>query len=164
MPPDVSICHAVEDRAAADAVSATLERAGHLCTMAGEGGDARLLILILSAASAGAAGVARAAGQAAMVGTPLLLLRIEAVEPGGPLASATIGAQRVDALPPPLQPHLDYLAAIAGRLLDGEEPGRPLTLPPRPLPPRPVSRAWLPIALAGLAGLIAIAAVAGWLT
>lgn len=165
MPHDVSICHLGEDRPAAEAICAALEQAGHLCVMAGESsGEARLLLVILSAASAGSAAIAREAGEAAAVGTPLLLLRVEPVEPEGALAAALIGAQRVDALPPPLQPHLDYLTAIAGRLLDGEEAGRPLTAPPRPLPPRPVSRAWLPIALAGLAGLIAIAAVAGWLT
>lgn len=161
---DVSIGHVEEDRTAAEAVCAALEQAGHLCTMSGEDGDTRLLLVILSAASACSAALARDAGQAAAAGTPLVMLRVEDVEPEAALASALIGAMRIDALPPPLQPHLDYLTAIVGRLCDGEEAGRPLTAPPRPLPPRPVSRTWLPIALAGLAGLIAIAAVAGRLT
>lgn len=163
MPRDVFISHVEQDRAVAEAVCAALEQAGHLCATAAEGSDdARLVLAILSAQSAGSPEIAREAHQAARLGTPVILLRIDPVEPAPALASALIGAQRVDALSPPLQPHLDYLAAIAGRLLDGEETGRPLTAPPRPLPPRPVTRAWLPVALAGAAGLAAIAAVAAW--
>ena len=59
--------------------------------------------------------------------------------------------------------HLDHLTAIVGRLLDGGEgaPLRPLTMPPQPLPTlRRPTPAWLPIAIAGLVGLVAIAIVA----
>jgi len=41
-------------------------------------------------------------------------------------------------------------------------PGRSLTAPPRPMPSRPSSRGWLPIVLAAVVGLAAIAAAAKW--
>ena len=77
----------------------------------------------------------------------------------------TLGADAIplDAVQPPLSDHLNHLVAIIGRILDGGEgaPLRPLTLPPQALPRmRRPTPAWLPIAVAGAVGVVAIAVVA----
>jgi TIR domain len=175
---DVFISHDARDRAVAEAACDAIERAGHLCWVAhrdaaiGPDSDAagieaigacKIFLLILSAESAESAQVRREAERAVQAGLAIIPFRIEAAEPPADLAFLIGPAPRLDALQPPLGPHLDHLTAIVGRLLDGGDgaPLRPLTLPPRPLPPVPgPGPSWLPIALAGLIGLIAIAIVA----
>jgi hypothetical protein len=175
---DVFISHGAKDRAVAEAVCDAIERAGHLCWVAHRDADVgresgaagveaigacKIFLLILSAESAESARIRREAERAAQAGLAILPFRIEPAEPPADLAFLIGPAQRLDALQPPLGPHLDHLTAIVGRLLDGGDgaPLRPLTLPPRPLPPLPApSPSWLPIAIAGLIGLIAIAIVA----
>jgi hypothetical protein len=175
---DVFISHGAKDRAVAEAVCDAIERAGHLCWVAhrdaavgAQGGAAgveaigacKIFLLIMSAESGESAQVRREAERAAQAGLAFVPFRIEETEPPADLDFLIGGAPRLDALQPPLGPHLDHLTAIVGRLLDGGEgaPLRPLTMPPRPLPPLPgPSPSWLPIALAGLIGLIAIAIVA----
>lgn len=178
MPHDIFISYAAKDRAVAEAVCEAIERAGHLCWLAdrdlppGRRDDAagvetiascKVFLLILSAASAESAQVQCEAERAADGGLAIVPFRIEAVEPPAELALLIGAAPRIDALTPPLGPHLDHLTATVGRLLDGGEgaPPRPLTAPPMPLPRlRGPAPSWLPIALAGLIGLIAIAIVA----
>ncbi len=178
MPHDVFISYAAKDKAVAEAVCDAIERAGHLCWLAdrdlpgGRRDDAvgveviascKVFLLIFSAASAESAQVRREAERAAGEGLAIVPFRIEAVEPPAGLAFPIGGARTLDALAPPLGPHLDHLTATVGRLLDGGEgaPLRPLTAPPMPLPRlRGPAPSWLPIALAGLVGLIAIAIVA----
>jgi len=175
---DVFISHCAEDRAAAEAACDAIERNGHLCWIAprdlasGEEPAAgsfagisrcKVFLLILSGASAHAKQVEREAERARSAGLAIIPLRIEAVEPGDRLHYHLADAVILEAVQPPLEDHLDHLNAIVGRLLDGGEgaPLRPLTLPPQVLPrtKRPTS-AWLPIAIAGLVGLVAIAIVA----
>lgn len=176
VPHDVFISHEAKDKAVAEAVCDAIERAGHLCWIAyrdadadagGEGAEAiascKVFLLILSAESAESARVRREVERAAAAGLAIVPFRIEAAEPAAELAFILAAAPRLDALQPPLGPHLDHLTAIVGRLLEGGDgaPSRPLTMPPRPLPPvRGPTPSWLPIALAGLIGLIAIALVA----
>ena len=174
VPHDVFISHEAKDEAVAEEVREAIERAGHLCWIAhrddaggGEGAEAiascKVFLLILSAESAESARVRREAERAAAAGLAIVPFRIEAAEPAAELAFILAAAPRLDALQPPLGPHLDHLTAIVGRLLEGgdDAPPRPLTVPPRPLPPvRGPTPSWLPIALAGLIGLIAIALVA----
>lgn len=175
---DVFISHGAKDRVLAEAVCDAIERAGHLCWVAhrdaavGRESDAagieaigacKIFLLILSADSADSDQIRREAERATQAGLAIIPFRIEAAEPSADLAVLLGPAPRLDALQPPLGPHLDHLTAIVGRLLDGGDgtPLRPLTLPPRPLPPvQGPSPSWVPIALAGLIGLIAIAIVA----
>lgn len=175
---DVFISHGAKDRAVAEAVCDAIERAGHLCWVAHRDaavgrengaagveavGGCKIFLLILSAESAESAQIRREAERAAQAGLAIVPFRIEPAEPPADLAFLIGPAPRLDALQPPLGPHLDHLTAIVGRLLEGGDgaPLRPLTMPPRPLPPVPgPSPSWLPIALAGLIGLIAIAIVA----
>lgn len=165
----VVICHAPPDQAVAEAVCATLEQGGHRCWLGardapGEGDAAtldavrasRLVILVLSAASEGSTVLREAAERAAATGLPLLSFVLDgrAPEPAAPVA------HRIAAMRAPLDSHLVYLAAAADRLLDDEPArGRPLTMPPRPMPRAGGRPGWLPIALAGAVGIAAIAAV-----
>jgi hypothetical protein len=173
---DVFISHSAQDRGVADAACAAIERAGHLCWIAPRdivpGQDyaeaivegikaSRIFLLIVSANSAGSPQVRRETERAANAGLPIIPLRIDDVELSGSLEYFISSAHWLDATTPPLAPHLDYLTAIVGRLLDGgEQPGRALTTPPQPMADvRPGWRSWLPIALAGVIGVAAIAAV-----
>lgn len=173
---DVFISHSAADRAVAEAACEAIERAGHLCWLAGRDLGAgeepdpassagisrsKVFLLILSADSADSKQVAREAERARSAGLGIVPLMIEAVEPGDRLHYHIAGADMLDALQPPLSAHLDHLTAIVGRMLEGGEgaPLRPLTMPPQKLPRRPTP-AWLPVAIAGLVGVAAIAVVA----
>jgi len=163
---DVFISHSIDDADVADALCAALEGRGFPCWIAprdvapgedrGEAiGGGRALVLILSERSAGAPSVLREAALARRWDVPVVVFRIEDVE----TPPALDGADGYDALTPPIGPHLDHLGDRVALLLGGS--GRQLTEPPRPFiaPGRP-SRRWLPIAMAGLAGLAAIALAA----
>lgn len=161
---DVFISHSIDDADVADSVCAALEARGFSCRLAAAGeareqavAGSRASLLILSARSAEAPSVLREAEEARRCGVPIVLLRIEEVSLPAALAPLLEGADRFDALTPPLAPHLDYLGDRVALLLGG---GRQLTQPPRPFEPSRRSRAWLPIAAAGLAGLAAIALAA----
>jgi hypothetical protein len=174
---DIFISHAGDDRGVADAACAALEARGLACWLAprdllpgqdaadaaaGAVARAKLLIAILSAASAGTLQLRHEAERAVAYGVPILVFRIADVEPGPPLD----GAETLDALTPPVAPHLDYLGDRAVRLIEaGQAPaGRQLTQPPRPFHPAGRRAAgWLPIAAAGLAGLAAIALAAAYI-
>ena len=175
---DVFISHCASDRAAAEAACTTLERDGHLCWLAprDEGvsseplaarfagiSRSKVFLLILSAESAGSKQVAREAERARRAGLAIVPLRIDAVAPGDALQFHLADAVPLDAVQPPLADHLGQLTAIVGRILDGGEGAvpRPLTMPPGPLPRRRrPTPAWLPIAIAGAVGVLAIAVVA----
>jgi len=169
---DVFISHSSHDRDAADAACAALEQRGLRCWMAprdvrpgedyGEASAAgiarsRLILLIYSAATGDSVQARRELERATGLGLPVLAFRIADVAPA-PALSFLIGeGQWLDALTPPLAPHLDYLGDRIARLLEGVGPLQP-TMPPRPFPAdRRRKHIWLPIALAGLAGLVAIA-------
>jgi len=175
---DVFISHSARDRAIAEAACDAIERAGHLCWIAprdlGAGDEpaaasdagisrSKVFLLILSAESANAGQVAREAERARRAGLAIIPLRVEPVEAGERLHYHIADAAPLDAVHPPLSDHLDRLIAIVSRILDGGEgaPLRPLTVPFQPMPKlRPPMPAWLPIAVAGLAGVVAIAVVA----
>lgn len=171
---DIFISHAADDRSVADAACAALEARGLACWLAprdvlpgqdpadaatGAIARAKLLIAILSAASAGTAQLQRDIGRAGDHGVAVLVFRLAGVEP--PLLP--VGADMLDALTPPVAPHLDFLGDRAVRLIEmgGAVAGRSLTEPPRPFPPMRARRSgWLPILAAGAAGLAAIALAA----
>lgn len=170
---DIFISHAGEDRSVADAACAALEARGLACWLAPRdllpGQDladaagavvrAKLLIAVLSTASVNDAQLRRDIVRAADHDVPVLVFRIADVEP--PLLPD--GADLLDALTPPVAPHLDYLGDRAVRLIEaaGTPAGRSLTEPPRPFHPAPArSSGWLTILAAGVAGVAAIALAA----
>lgn len=163
---DVFISHSSHDRDVADAACIALEQRGVRCWIAPRdlcpGRDygeaiaeaitgARVFLLIFSAATDG-----REAGQAAAAGLPIVALRVADLPPGPRLENALASAQWVDALTPPIAPHLDYLGDTVAALL-----ALPSTAPPGSIARSP-SPAWLPIALAGAAGVAAIALAAAY--
>jgi hypothetical protein len=175
---DVFISHSAGDRAVAEAACDAIEQAGHLCWIAPRdlGGESdptaasftaiaasKIFLLILSRASADAKPVLREAERARRAGLAIIPLRIEDVQAGDRLHYHIADAVPIEAMQPPIADHLAHLTAIVGRLLEGGEgaPLRPLTMPPQPLPkPKRPTPAWLPVAIAGLVGLVAIAVVA----
>jgi hypothetical protein len=160
---DVFICHASHDRDVADATCIALEQRGFRCWIAPRNGAdrgeavaaARIFLLIFSAAadSPEVRGEVRR-GHA----LPLVVFRIDDAPPGAELGALLGPAQWVDALTPPIAPHLDYLGDAVAQLLDSARRGpRPQTGPPGRSSPN-----WLPIALAGAAGMVAIALAAAY--
>ena len=170
---DVFISHSSQDREVALAACEAIERGGHRCWIAPRdilpGQDygeaivdgiraARVFVLIFSAHSSESPQVRRETERAANAGLAMVPVRIEEAQPSKSLEYFISSAHWLDAFPPPLDPHLAYLEAAVDRLLGGEATGRPLTMPPRPMP-RPKRPRWVPVALAGMAGVAAIAAV-----
>jgi len=175
---DVFISHSSHDRAVAEAARAALEQRGFRCWIAPRDifpgqdyGEAivdgirgsRLFLLIFSSATADSPQVKREVERAASQALPILPFRIADVQPSKSLEYFISSAHWLDALKPPLAPHLAYLCDTVGRLLDSAGPG-PLmpTVPQRALPARR-SRFWMPIAAAALAGVAAIVLAAAWL-
>jgi hypothetical protein len=179
MPHDVFISYCSEDGPVADAACASLERRGLRCWLAPRdlprGQDyaeaigaaiasGRVLLLIHSAGSNESARAKREVERAAGLGLPIFALRIAEAEPAPAFRFLIGDGDWLDARTPPVAVHLDHLGDRIAGLLDrtGFRPLQP-TLPPRPLPELGRRRnAWLPIALAGLAGMAAIALAAAY--
>jgi TIR domain len=177
---DVFISHSSHDRDAADAACAALEQRGFSCWIAprdvlpaqdyGEAivsgiGGSRLLLLIFSAETNESVRARREFEQAGGQNLPVVAFRIADIAPSPTLQFLIGEGQWLDALTPPIAPHLDYLGDRVALLL-GEAWRGPLqpTLPPRPFPKTRRAYGWLPIALAGLAGLAAIALAAAYVS
>jgi hypothetical protein len=169
---DVFISHMSHDRDVADAACIALEQRGFRCwiaprdLIAGQDHGTAIseairgsgaFLAIFSAGSAEAPQAWREIEQAEGEGLPVIAFRIADVE------RSLAAAHWVDALTPPIAPHLDYLGDTVADLLEAARRG-PLmpTSPPGPLPRRRRAPAWLPIALAGAAGLVAIALAAAY--
>jgi len=170
---DVFICHSSHDRDVADAACIALEQRGLRCWIAPRDLDpasnyrdsaaeaiaaGRVFLLIFSGTT-GSPQLRGEVGQAVAHGLPLVVFRTADAEPGMDLARLLGSAQRVDALTPPIAPHLDYLGDTVAQLLDSVRRGPlPNTLPG----PARGAPNWLPIALAGAAGVAAIALAAAY--
>ena len=176
---DIFISHAPQDREAADAACTALEQRGLACWIAprdlppgrdhGEAvaeaiGVSRLFLLIFTAENNEAVRTQAEVERAAAASVPILALRLAEVAPA-PALAFPIG-EWLDALTPPLAPHLDHLGDRAMQMLGRTTRGPLLpTLPPRPFPAkRRRGPRWLPIALAGLGGLAAIALAAAYVS
>lgn len=130
---DVFISYANDDRPAADAIVARLEREGVRCwfgprdilpgedrghATAGGVAGARVAVVVVSARANASQQVAREVERAARQGLAIVALRIEDVQPGRGL-DLYPGAQHwLDAFAPPLTAHLDRLAQTIAVLLE----------------------------------------------
>ena len=175
---DVFISHSSKDKSDAGAALAALEAAGHSCWIAPRDivpgqdyGEAiidgirasRIFLLVLSASSVESPQVRRETERAANAGVAIIPFRIEDVQPSKSLEYFISSAHWLDAFPPPLEPHLDYLVSVVGRLLG-----------PRGAEPQPsgaaatmrharARRRWPLFAAAGVAALALLGAAAFFL-
>ena len=164
---DVFISYSATDQRAANAVCHRLEAAGIRCWIAprdvGFGkdwglsiveaiGEAKLVVVIFSAAANASRHVLDEVGTALDAGATVIPFRIEDIRPTGALRLHLNRLHWLDALSPPLDQHIDRLIESAKRNLpaagEGEEAQRPVQLsqeprqqkqPPerKPFPPNP---------------------------
>jgi hypothetical protein len=178
---DVFISHSSEDRPAAEAVLAALEGAGLACWIAprdivpgqdyGEAiidgiRSSRVFLLVLSRSSVDSHQVRRETERAASAGRFIIPFRIEDVQPSKSLEYFISSAQWLDAFPPPLDRHLDYLVQVVRHRLGepetNEAPAASQTVALAERPPRRRSR-FVPIAVVlAVAAAAVIAVVLFW--
>ncbi len=141
---DVFISYAAEDKATAEAVRGTLEGGGMRCWIAprdvlpgmdyGEAiadsvRECRVMVLVFSARANSSEHVKNEVEMAVSAGKPVLPLRVEDVVPSGSLALHLCRRHWLDALTPPLEPHLRRLAESVERLLPLTKPSEPADAP-----------------------------------
>lgn len=175
---DVFISHSSHDHDVADAACAALELRGFRCWIAPRDifpgqdyGEAivdairasRLFLLIFSAATADSPQVKREVERAASQGLPIIPFRVADVQPSKSLEYFISSAHWLDALTPPIAPHLDYLGDTVAQLLGKTGPAHAMrAAPPRLVPPPLRSYGWMRIAATAGVGVLAIAAAAFW--
>lgn len=176
---DVFISYSSKDKKVADAACAVLEGRGLRCWMAprdirpgSEWGEsiiegiegARTFVLIFSGNANGSPQVRREVERSVSRGLPVIPFRIEDVLPAKSLEYFISSSHWLDALTPPLERHLDYLADVVDWLLSPPSTApatahRP-TVPPEVQP----SRRW-PFWIAPILVIGALAAGTGyWLS
>ena len=137
----VFICHSAKDKPVADAACAALEAQRIPCWIAPRdvlGGtewgaeivDAvsacRVVVLIFSGNANSSAPVRREV-ELALNGNKIIIpFRIEDILPSGALKYALQNRHWLDAITPPLATALDDLAATVGRIIERQEPARPI--------------------------------------
>jgi hypothetical protein len=129
---DVFISYATKDKTVADAVCARLESVGIRCWIAprdivastsyGEAiidaiHSAKLMVLVFSANANASGHIPKEVERAVSNGVPILPFRIEDVAPGKSLDYFIGSVHWLDAMTPPMEKHLDQLAATVTKLL-----------------------------------------------
>jgi hypothetical protein len=156
---DVFISYSTKDKPVADAVCASLEGHGIRCWIAPRdiipgmdwGGSiveaiesARLMVLVLSASADASPQILREVERAVNKGVRIIPLRIEDVQPGKNLEYFLGTPHWLDAITPPLEEHLRYLAQTVKVLLEQQVSDHTEELPPPPPPTAPSPKAWRP--------------------
>src|ERR1700716_1762382 len=133
---DVFISYSTKDKPTADAVCAKLEANGVRCWIAprdilpGEEwgsaiidglDNARLMIVVFSSHANESQQIRREVERAVNKGRNIITFRIENVVPEKSLEYFLSTPHWLDALPPPLEAHLDYLAETVKLLLDRQQ-------------------------------------------
>src|SRR5271170_7846660 len=141
---DIFISYSTKDKPVADAVCAKLEAEGLRCWIAPRdiipgmdwGGSiieaietARLMVLVMSASADTSPQILREVERAVNKGLRIVPLRIEDIKPGKSLEYFLGTPHWLDAITPPLEEHLQYLAQTAKLLID---PARARDEPPPP--------------------------------
>lgn len=171
MHPEVFISYCREDKAVAEAVVARLESAGINCWIAprnvrpGEnwGGaiikaitGSRVMVLIFSRHTNNSPHVMNEIERAVSRRVTIIPFRLEEVKPSEDLELFISSCHWLDAIVPPLEPHLADLVTAVGNVL-GVEAAAPAVPAPPPPPPAKSKVPWL-AALAILAGVAGLAA------
>lgn len=189
---DVFICHASEDRAIANAICSHLERNRIRCWIAPRdvvpGSDyaqsiveaiasTKLTVLLFSHSSNHSPHVKREIERSVSHGIPILPFRVEDVVPSPSLEYFISDSHWLDAVTPPMEEHLEYLAGTVRMLLDraaageaaaappvGEPPAAPQTSPtpvPAPVTPSPGRSRPRWLVPAAAAAVVVVAVVVG---
>src|SRR5579862_7919712 len=181
---DVFISYASGDKPVADAVCATLESHGIRCWIAprdvvpgmhyGEAiidaiHECRIMVLVFSSKANLSPHIPKEIERAVSQGVTVMPLRIEDVAPAKSLDYFIGGVHWLDALTPPLEAHLERLAANVQTLLARNGPPKPEQTNPgnlravAPVVPssertatRPERSSWAYYVIGGLAGLVLI--------
>jgi hypothetical protein len=134
---DVFISYSSKDKPTADAACAVLESKGIRCWIAPRditpGADwgeaiidgingARVFVLVFSSNANSSQQIKREVERAVNHGLPIIPLRIEDVQPGKSLEYFLSMPHWLNALTPPLEKHLNYLAEVVRHILDGKPP------------------------------------------
>jgi TIR domain len=145
---DVFISYASKDTPTADATCASLEARGIRCWIAPRDvplgspyGNAitdairgcRIMVVVLSSQANESIHIPKEVERAVSIGATIIPLRIEAVLPGPSLDYFIGSVHWLDALNPPLEKHLETLAAAIRKILPNEEKtadGRRLVIEP----------------------------------
>mgnify|MGYP001223827573 CR=1 FL=1 len=137
---DILISYSSKDKPVADATCATLEAKGLRCWIAPRdilpGADwgesildgiagARAFVLLLSESANGSPQIKREVERAVHGGLPIFTVRIEDVRPAKALEYFLSTPHWMDALTPPLERHLAYLADVLKHALEGRTPPPP---------------------------------------
>jgi hypothetical protein len=169
---DVFISYATQDKPTADAVCARLEQQGIRCWIAPrdilpgrdwrtsivEGiGNARALVLMLSAHANSSSEIPKEILQATQRSLPIITFRIEDVTPSGSLSYELNSIHWLDALTKPLERHIDTLAATLKRVLNVETS----PAPPTPVVPPAPNRSTATL-IAAVAGAIIVTLGISW--
>ncbi len=148
---DVFVSYSVKDKVVADAIVARLEADGIRCWVAPRdvvpGADwgesiinaiesSRIMVLVFTASANASTQIKREVERAVDKGVYTIPIRIENIEPTKSLEYFISTSQWMDAFPPPLEPHLDFMAKTVKAILAG----RPPPLPPPPPPPPPTKQ------------------------
>jgi TIR domain len=170
---DVFISHSSKDKSAADATCAVLESRGIRCwiaprdimpgadwgeTIVGAIHASRALVLVFSTNANLSHQVKREIERAVSSGLPVIPLRIENVLPAKSLEFFLSTPHWLDAFTPPLEHHLNRLADVIRRVIDGESQPVPVSSPP-PSSPWHIDRRVL---IGGVLGGAALLALLGW--
>src|SRR5579862_9484804 len=130
---DVFISYATEDKRVADAVCAAVDARGFRCWMAPRDvtpgmpyGEAiveaiqrsRVMVVVFSSHANTSVNIRKEVERAASRGMAILPLRIEDVPPAKALDYFLGSLRWLDALTPPLEPHLEKLADAIAKTLD----------------------------------------------
>ncbi len=136
---DVFISYASKDKIVADAACARLEAAGIRCWIAprdivagtsyGEAiidaiHGARVMVLVFSSSANSSGHIPKEVERAVSNGVPILPFRIEDVAPGKSLDYFIGSVHWLDAMSPPIESHLDNLAATVHKLLPASGGGQ----------------------------------------
>ncbi len=143
---DVFVSHSSKDKAIADAVCAVLEAKGLRCWVAPRdilpGHDwgesiieaikgAKVMVLVFSTNANNSNQIKREVERAANKNIPIIPLRIEAVDPTASLEYFLSTPHWLDAFTLPMDQHLQYLAQVIQKIIDGAAAGV-VPAPPAP--------------------------------
>ena len=138
---DVFVSYSVKDKVVADAIVARLEADSIRCWVAPRdvvpGADwgesiinaiesSRIMVLVFTSSANASPQIKREVERAVDKGVYTIPIRIENIEPTKSLEYFISTSQWMDAFPPPLEPHLDFMAKTVKAILAG----RPPPLPP----------------------------------